>query len=207
MTRRGGCAVGLTLAFLLGAAGQVSPQTRPAPPAQRSQPAKPSTGAAKAPLAVKKDSRSPITIDADRMEAMRKENLVIFTGNVVVKQDSSTQYADRMEVYLDDQGEKISRINSVGNVKIITEDCRTGTANRAEYYDDEQKVVLIENAKVWEDENVVTGDRITIFLAEDRSIVEAKSQGRVKGVFYPKKEGEGASASTTGTARRGAPCR
>jgi len=69
--------------------------------------------------------------------------------------------------------EHMSRIISVGNVKVITEDCRTGTADRAEYYDDEQKVILIDNAKVWEEDNVVTGDRITLYLAEDRSIVEA----------------------------------
>lgn len=202
MRRRIGSAVGLAIGLLLCAVSQGFPQ-----PAQRSQPAKPSTGTAKKPLQTKKDGRGPITIDADRMEAMRKDNLVIFTGNVVVKQDSSTQYADRMEIYLDDQGEQVSRILSTGNVKIITEDCRTGTANRAEYYEDEQKVILIDNAKVWEDENVVTGDRITIFLAEDRSIVEAKSQGRVKGVFYPKKEGESTTGQKAGTAKRGTSCR
>ncbi len=207
MMRHGGYAVSLAIGLVLGAAAQVFAQPKPSPPAQRSQPAKPPTPATKAPAKIGTDSRKPITIDADRMEAMRKENLVIFTGHVVVKQNSSTQYADRMEVYLDDQGEKVSRILSMGNVKIVTEDCRTGTANRAEYYDDEQKVILIENAKVWEDENVVTGDRITIFLAEDRSIVEAKSQGRVKGVFYQKKEGDGTSGPKTGTARRGTPCR
>lgn len=203
--RHSGYAMGLAITLVLGMIGPVCAQPRTPPSTQRGpRSANPS---AKGPVQAKKENRSPITIDADRMEAMRKENLVIFTGNVVVKQDSSTQYAERMEVYLDDQGEKLSRIISTGNVKIITENCRTGTANRAEYYDDEQKVILIDNAKVWEDENVVTGDRITIFLVEDRSIVEAKSQGRVKGVFYPKKEGDGSSGQRSETARRGAPCR
>jgi len=205
MIPRARLAIGLAFVLLLGATGTASPQTRPARPAQRTQPAAPSAPTARTAVPGKKDGPTPIVIDADRMEAVRKENLVIFTGNVVVKQDSSTQYADRIEVYLDDRGEKVGRILSIGNVKIVTEDCRTGTANRAEYYDDEQRVVLIDNAKVWDDENVVTGDRITIFLAEDRSIVEAKSQGRVKGVFYTKKEGEGATG--TPTARRGTPCR
>ena len=207
MTRQGACAVSLAVAVLLGTAGLVSAQSKTPRPAQRGQPAKSANPSAKTPDPGRKESRSPITIDADRMEAMRKENLVVFTGHVVVKQDSSTQYADRMEIYLDDQGEKLSRIISVGNVKVITEDCRTGTADRAEYYDDEQKVILIDNAKVWEEDNVVTGDRITLYLAEDRSIVEAKSQGRVKGVFYPKKEGDGSSGPKSETARRGAPCR
>ena len=133
-------------------------------------------------------SNSPIVIDADRMEATKKEGLVIFTGNVVAKQDNSTQAADRMEVYLDDKGGRVLRIISVGNVKIVTEDCRTGTARRAEYYDDEQRLKLIGDAKVWQEENVVSGDEIEMFLAEDRSTVRAGTQGRVKSVFYPKRE-------------------
>ena len=133
-------------------------------------------------------SNSPIVIDADRMEAMKKEGLVIFTGNVVAKQDNSTQTADRMEVYLDDKGERVLRIVSTGNVKVVTEDCRTGTARRAEYYDDEQRLLLLGDAKVWQEDNVVTGEEIEILLAEDRSTVKGGSRGRVKSVFYPKRE-------------------
>ncbi len=145
---------------------------------------KPGAPAAKAPG---QRSNSPIVIDADRMEAMKKEGLIIFTGNVVAKQDNSVQTADRMEVYLDDKGERVLRIVSTGNVKIVTEDCRTGTAKRAEYYDDEQRLLLLGDAKVWQDENVVTGDEIEILLAEDRSTVKGGPQ-RVKSVFYPKRE-------------------
>jgi lipopolysaccharide export system protein LptA len=98
-----------------------------------------------------------------------------------------------MEVYLDDKRDRIARTVSTGNVRIITRDCRTGTAQRAEYYDAEQRVVLIGNARVWRDDNVVTGERITIFLAEDRSVVEGGQQERVKAVFYPRGQGETAA--------------
>jgi lipopolysaccharide export system protein LptA len=132
-------------------------------------------------------------VDADQLENLQKEGLVVFTGNVVASQNSSTQYADRMEVYLDDKRDRIVRTVSTGNVRIVTRDCRTGTAQRAEYYDAEQRVVLIGNARVWRDDNVVTGERITIFLAEDRSVVEGGQQERVKAVFYPRREGEAAA--------------
>lgn len=155
-----------------------------APGAPRSQPAKPPAGASGG----SQRSTAPIVIDADRMEAVKKDGLVVFTGNVVAKQERSTQSADRMEVYLDDKGERVLRIVSTGNVKIVTEDCRTGTARRAEYYDDEQRLMLIGDAKVWQDDNVVTGDEIEILFAEDRSTVKGGTQGRVKSVFYPKRE-------------------
>jgi lipopolysaccharide export system protein LptA len=109
-----------------------------------------------------------------------------------------------MEVYLDEKGDKVLRTVSTGTVRIITRDCRTGTARRAEYYDAEQRVVLIGDARVWQEENVVTGERITIFLAEDRSTVESGAGGRVKSIFYPKREGE---ASTNGKPAAGAPCK
>ena len=161
------------------------------PVPSRPRPARPAaTAQSPAVPGANQDGRSaPVTVDADQLENLQKEGLVVFTGNVVANQNSSTQYADRMEVYLDDKGNRIVRTVSTGNVRIITKDCRTGTAKRAEYYDAEQRVVLIGNARVWRDDNVVTGEKITIFLAEDRSVVEG---GRVKGVFFPKNQDEAA---------------
>ncbi|HKZ06755.1 MAG TPA: lipopolysaccharide transport periplasmic protein LptA [Methylomirabilota bacterium] len=136
------------------------------------------------------DPSQPVRVDADQLESIQKQGLVIFSGNVVARHNNSTQYADRMEVYLDAGGDKVLRTVSTGSVKIITRDCRTGTARRAEYYDAEQRVVLVGDARVWQDENVVTGERITIYLAEDRQVVEAGKDERVKAVFYPRREGE-----------------
>jgi lipopolysaccharide export system protein LptA len=166
---------------------------QPAP--ARSRPARPAAAAPSptAPGAGQEGRNAPVTVDADQLENLQKEGLVVFTGNVVASQNSSTQYADRMEVYLDDKGNRIVRTVSTGNVRIITKDCRTGTAKRAEYYDAEQRVVLIGDARVWRDDNVVTGEKITIFLAEDRSLVEGGQQERVKAVFYPKNQDEAAA--------------
>jgi lipopolysaccharide export system protein LptA len=134
------------------------------------------------------DKSQPVTVDADKMERYGKESLVVFTGSVVARQNNSVQYADRMEVYLDEKGDRILRTVSTGTVKIITRDCRTGTARRAEYYDLEQRVVLIGNARVWQEDNVVSGDTITIFLSQDRSVVQGGRQERVKAVFYQRDE-------------------
>ena len=150
----GALAVWAALAFAGPAWAQSTP-TRP-------RPARPSsTAPAPRPDAAAADGRSaPVTVDADQLENIQKEGLVVFTGNVVATQNSSTQWADRMEVYLDDKGDRIVRTVSTGNVRIITRDCRSGTAKRAEYYDAEQRVVLIGNARVWRDDNVVTGEQI-----------------------------------------------
>jgi lipopolysaccharide export system protein LptA len=124
-----------------------------------------------------------VIVDSDSLESMQKEGLSVFKGNVVAKQNNSVQYADRMEVYTDSKTDRLERVVSTGNVRIITRDCRMGTASRTEYYDAEQRVVLIGNARVWRGPDIVTGERITIYLAEDRSLVEGGKQERVKAIF------------------------
>src|SRR5688572_17124555 len=161
-----------------------------APAAPKAREDRPQKERAQTPRVGKDDRTQPVTVDADKMERFGKEGLVVFTGNVVARQNNSVQYAERMEVYLDEAGDKILRTVSTGAVRIITRDCRTGTARRAEYYDLEQRVVLIANARVWQEDNVVSGDTITIFLSQDRSVVQGGKQERVKAVFYPKDDGE-----------------
>jgi lipopolysaccharide export system protein LptA len=158
------------------------------------QPGTPRGAAPTAPPAADKTPRSkdtrtqPITVDSDKMERFGKESLVIFTGNVVARQSNSVQYADRMEVYLDEKGDRVLRTVSTGNVRIITSDCRTGTAARAEYHDLDQRVVLTGNARVWQEDNVVSGESIVIYIAQDRSVVEGGTRERVKAIFYPRED-------------------
>jgi len=194
------CALALTVSS--SAWAQSAPKPRPVAPAPGAAAAKPKAteprgepGGRGAPGPAGIDRNSPVTIDADQLENLQKEGLVVFTGNVVANQNSSIHYSDRMEVYLDAKGDGIVRTVSSGNVKIITKDCKIGTAKRAEYYDAEQRVVLVGNARVWQEDNVVTGERITIFLAEDRSVVEGGKQERVKAVFYPRSQEAAAAAS------------
>lgn len=178
-------------ATLVVAAALLGPILAPAQPPALAQPAKakkPAESDAPSRKPGKDEKNQPVTVDADQMESMEKEGLVIFTGNVVARQNNSVQYADRTEVYLDQKGDRVVRTVSVGNVRIITKDCRVGTARRAEYYDAEQRVVLIGDARVWKEDNLVAGDRITIFLAEDRSVVESGREGRGKVIFYPKSQ-------------------
>jgi len=191
-------AVGVALPSALADAQSGPKPRKSAPPAETRPPGK--ARSPEVPRVKPEDDQKnqPVTVDADQMESLKKEGLVIFTGNVVARQNTSVHYADRMEVYLDERGERVLRTVSTGNVRVITKDCRIGTARRGEYDDLEQRVVLIGNARVWQDDNVVTGERITIYLAEDRSIVQGGQQERVKAVFHPKSEEQRKGGKDTG---------
>jgi lipopolysaccharide export system protein LptA len=188
----------LAAGLVMAAVGVAAPQTATTPPAGTTPPATAAPSARPKTSQGNQNRNQPITVDSDKMERFGKESLVIFTGNVVARQNNSVQYADRMEVYLDEKGDRILRTVSTGNVRIITSDCRTGTARRAEYFDLDQRVVLSGNARVWQEDNVVSGESIVIYIDQDRTVVESGSQERVKGIFFPredKKDGSTAVAS------------
>jgi lipopolysaccharide export system protein LptA len=196
--------LGASLATSLVAAVASPPAAAPgAPPVNVAAPS-PGDRAAKASRNGTAGRGQPVTVDSDKMERFGKESLVIFTGNVVARQDNSVQYADRMEIYLDEKGDRILRAVSTGNVRIITRDCRTGTARRAEYHDLEQRVVLSGNARVWQDDNVVSGESIIIYLSQDRSVVQGGTQERVKAIFYPRDDKRDGRADGGVTARAAA---
>jgi len=168
--------------------GQPAPKSQPATKTSAAPTSRPAANGAASKTQSSSANPLPLTIDSDKMERFGKASLVIFSGNVVARRDNSVQYADRLEVYMDEKGDRVLRTVSTGSVRIITKDCRTGTAQRAEYFDLDQRVVLIGNARVWQDENVVSGDTITIFLSQDRSVVQGGRQERVKAVFFPRDE-------------------
>ncbi|MBU0674389.1 MAG: lipopolysaccharide transport periplasmic protein LptA [Proteobacteria bacterium] len=145
-------------------------------------------------------SREPIHIEADRMEADRQKDAVFFNGNVEASQGALAIRADRMTVYYSDpekedspglstgptSARSITRLQAVGNVEIIKEGW-VAAGDLVDYFSNERKVVLSGNTRVWQENNMVTGDRVILFLDEGRSIIEKKDEegGRVKAFFYP----------------------
>lgn len=74
----------------------------------------------------------------------------------------------------------VSTIEATGRVKIDKEG-GSATCQKALYYQDEEKIVLTGEPIAWEKGTRVTGKQITMFLAEDRSVVEGGSHVRIEG--------------------------
>jgi lipopolysaccharide export system protein LptA len=73
----------------------------------------------------------------------------------------------------------INRIEATGRVK-IEKDSGSATCEKAVYYQSEEKIVLIGNPIAWDKGTRVSGKQITMFLAEDRSVVEGGSHVRIE---------------------------
>jgi lipopolysaccharide export system protein LptA len=131
----------------------------------------------------------PLRITSQELEADNKNSVIIFSGNVVAKQGNMTIYADVARVYYEkkEEGNEIREMVATGNVKIQEVD-RLATGQNAVFTNADQKIVLTGQPKVWQGKDMVSGEKITILLEEDKSFVESGPERRVEVILYPKEE-------------------
>lgn len=123
---------------------------------------------------------SPIHIEANRMTSTERTNSVVFTGKVDAKQGDVRIRSDEMTVYYtqedkDKKAEKtasqqVEKLVCIGNVE-ITRGEWLGTSEKMTYLSKERQVILTDNAKAWQHQNMVSGDKIIYYLDEGRSEV------------------------------------
>ncbi|WAC07883.1 MAG: lipopolysaccharide transport periplasmic protein LptA [Thermodesulfobacteriota bacterium] len=134
-------------------------------------------------------SDQPVNITSDRMVADNRNRTVSFLGNVVAKREDMIIFSDQLSTVYTEQN-TVEKIIARGNVKINQTD-RTATCQEATFFQlPQQKVVMTGKPKVWQGKNIITGDKIIVFIKEDRVEVESGKQedgkkGRVNAIIYP----------------------
>lgn len=141
-----------------------------------------------APAPVSADSREPVEITADRLEADEAARTLVFIGHAVAKRSDVTIYGDRLTMHTADGGRGLERIVAEGHVRIVQGE-RVATGDKAEYFRAEERMVLTGSPQVSEGANSVQGHEITLFFKENRSVVKSGGDGRVNAVFQPPGEG------------------
>ncbi len=140
---------------------------------------------------------APMVIKSNTLEADDKRGVVTFTGEVEAKRSDFTVYCGKMVIYYkkspqESQSEapstRIEKIVATGNVKIIRTQGGVATGEQAVYYQKDEKLVLTGSPRVKQNDNSVEGDRITLFLKEDRSVVESSPDTKVKAVIFPSED-------------------
>lgn len=136
-----------------------------------------------------------MVINSKTLEADDRKKQVIFAGDVKAERDDFTVFCQKLVVlYKKDEEKKkgtevsasIDKIIATGHVKIIRSEGGVATGEKAIYYQNDEKLVLTGKPMVKQGEDFVEGDVITLFLKEDRSIVESAQDKKVKAVIFPK---------------------
>jgi lipopolysaccharide export system protein LptA len=175
-------------------------------------------------------SKEPITVISDKLDYDYKANIVVYRGAVEVTQGDVKMVADVLTITLEndqpndkkpttettvpdppaqaapaatDTG-KVKEMVATGNVR-IDQGTRWAVGGRATYEQQQRTLVLTENPVLHDGPNEVVGERVTVYLDENRSVVEG-GQKRVKAVFHPNEKNNAApakpKAATTAAAKR-----
>jgi len=152
---------------------------------------------------VKMDKNQPIQIVSDRLDAYQEKKNVIFSGNAVATQGDKTIKADQLILHYKDNPDKpqkqevkglgetgdLEYVEAVGHV-VITQTSRIVTGDHAIFYQDTQKVIMTGNAVMRDGKNIIKGHRVTVYLDEDRGVVESEDNKRVTATIYPTEKKE-----------------
>jgi len=155
------------------------------------------------------DQTVSTTITARKMTVKNQDSQAVFEGAVVLTRGSLLVYSDRMVVMFRTQdpaasenqkgheavrgvgpsrgpdvvpavsNRSVNRIEATGRVR-IEKDSGSATCEKAIYYHDDDKIVLTGDPVAWDKGTRVSGKQITMFLAEDRSVVEGGSHVRIE---------------------------
>jgi lipopolysaccharide export system protein LptA len=151
----------------------------------------------------KLNSKEPIEIVSDRMDAYNEKKLVIFSGNAVATQGDKVIKSDRLLVYYKKEtGKKdkigvkalegtgdLEKIEAKGNV-IVTQKTRVATGDEAVYFQDSGQIIMTGNPILRDGKNMIKGDKVIVFVNEDRGVVESNEKSRVKAFIYPQEKSE-----------------
>ena len=168
--------------------------------------------------------KGPVQIDSDTLELDYKTSHIVYRGNVQVVQGDVTLTSDTLSITYDPRAvkratddapalektatpksknatpggdaDRIKEIIAEGNVK-IRQGTKLAEGKRAVFDQAKQTFTLSDGAVLHDGPNQVAGERVIVYLKEDRSVVESGSNSRVKAVLYPgKDDADGATKAT-----------
>ena len=151
--------------------------------------------------ALSSDRNQPISIEADSATLHEKSGNSTYRGNIHLRQGTLHLHGDTMTVEMrDDRIEKIVLTGSPATYvqrPDNAEQDQHAEAGRIEYYATEERMVLLENARIWQQENEeFSSDRIVFNLADNTVKAGGGSAGdRVRITLQPRKSDEAPAPS------------
>jgi lipopolysaccharide export system protein LptA len=150
----------------------------------------------------------PTSITSKKVTVRKQDSRAIFEGTVVLTRGPLLVYSDKMIVLFHSLGKgqgasnpvgpaaegssakgkdapptmsnhSVNRVEAIDHVKIKYAS-GSATCQKAVYFSDGDKIVLTGDPVAWEKGTRVSGRQITIYLAEERSVVEGNSHVRIE---------------------------
>jgi len=145
----------------------------------------------------KRGEPKPTIIKSNTLEVNDNLKVVTFSGDVNAIKDNFVIDCQKMLVYYEKAPPRketrkpetsINKIIAMGHVRIVRDEGGIATADKAVYYQSDEKMILTGKPLVKQGNDYVEGDRITLFLNENRSVVESAKDKKVRAVIFSKTE-------------------
>ncbi|HIQ24679.1 MAG TPA: lipopolysaccharide transport periplasmic protein LptA [Persephonella sp.] len=131
----------------------------------------------------KNAKKSPVLIEADELKYDNENAVAVYKGNVIVKQEDFTLWADKIYIYFsknknsNNQSSNLEKIKAIGNVR-FKRGVYFGRSEKAEYYEKGKFLKLIGNARLEKEGNIIEGDVITYYIDTEEAFVSGKNRVR-----------------------------
>ena len=150
-------------------------------------------------------SSAPLDISAAEQEVIASKCLVTWRGSVEALQGQNRLRADVLSAYSRPEGKGANgqmncgrttdKVVADGDVFYVTP-TQTARGDHAVYDTGADQMVLTGNVIVVQGNNVARGERLVIKISTNEAHMESDAKGRgaagrVRGVFYPSKAGQG----------------
>ena len=119
----------------------------------------------------------PVKVEAEHLVLMQARRLARFTNDVVVRRGDAVARSPRMEARYDADGQ-LTRLELRGGVDVRQGD-RRATGESADYDAQARTLVLVGDPKLYDQGDVLSGDRIDLGLDSKEVRVE-RARGRLR---------------------------
>jgi len=126
-----------------------------------------------------------LNVEADAAEVREQEQMVVFTGNVIVRQGALVLQTATLRVFYTapegDASREVSRVEAEGGVLVTSAD-QTASGDAAVFDVATNTVTVTGNVVLTQGDNVVRGPRLVIDVVNGNARMEG---GRVQMLFEP----------------------
>ena len=139
------------------------------------------------------DKDQPIQLTADSAEMDDQKGISVYVGAVFLKQGSLEIEADKLTIYSDEQGVKemiaIGRPVKFRQRPNLEDPLTKGFALRVEYDADIDRAIFIDEARLIQGGDTITGDHIKFDIEKDVATASSKNtKKQVEMVIQPRKK-------------------
>ena len=133
---------------------------------------------------ISQDQGGALSITSRKMTLNNQENTIVFEGDVVIERETMTLKANVVQAVFEpvterengmiensDRKRSLSAITATGDIE-FNQGVRTVYANRVVYFKKDEKMVFTGSPNIREGDDELKGEKITVFIKEDRVVVE-----------------------------------